>query len=54
MGAGIMKIVCAWCLRDLGKKPGPEGKMSHGMCDQCREKIEREMEETCNIIVTKG
>ena len=32
----IIKVVCAWCGKDMGEKDGQgvEG-ISHGMCDKC-------------------
>lgn len=27
--------VCAWCNRKMGRKPGPEGEITHGVCDDC-------------------
>ena len=31
-----MKVVCAWCGRDLGKKDGEGVKgVSHGVCEKC-------------------
>jgi len=35
-----MKVVCAWCEKDMGKKDGKgiEGT-SHGICQGCLEKL---------------
>jgi len=34
-----MKRVCAWCGKELGEsKGGPEGDVSHGICDDCLKK----------------
>jgi len=34
-----MKRVCAWCGKLLGEsKGGPEGDVSHGICDDCLKK----------------
>lgn len=30
-----MKIICAWCKRKLGDKPG--SGISHGICNECQE-----------------
>ncbi len=33
-----MKVICAWCGKDLGEKPGCEDldfPITHGMCDEC-------------------
>lgn len=29
-----LKVVCAWCGKELGEKEGPEG-ITHGICDNC-------------------
>lgn len=36
----VLKIVCAWCLRDLGEKDDPsgEGGVTHGICEDCMRK----------------
>lgn len=36
-----MKIVCAWCQKDLGEKDGggKEG-ISHGICTECKDKLQ--------------
>lgn len=31
-----MNVLCAWCGVSLGMRRGPVGKISHGICDQCR------------------
>lgn len=36
--AGLMSVVCAWCGRDMGKKMGPTGAVSHGICASCADK----------------
>ena len=35
-----MKIVCAWCSKDMGEKDskGQEG-VSHGICEECLDKM---------------
>ena len=35
-----LKIVCAWCGKDMGEKDGKgvEG-ISHGLCKECSEKL---------------
>ncbi len=30
-----MKKTCAWCKGDMGTIPGPDDKISHGICDDC-------------------
>ena len=38
-----MKIVCAWCGKDMGEKNGNhEDGVSHGMCEECFTKIKAE------------
>jgi hypothetical protein len=32
-----MMIICAWCGRALGKKPGAGDQVSHGICPDCRD-----------------
>ena len=32
-----MTVVCAWCSRVLGTKPGPAGSVTHGICTDCIE-----------------
>jgi uncharacterized protein (TIGR02266 family) len=34
-----MNVVCAWCGASLGQRKGPFGKTSHGVCEQCRERL---------------
>jgi hypothetical protein len=35
-----MKVVCAWCQKDLGEKePLISSAVSHGMCPDCEKKI---------------
>jgi len=40
----FMKVVCAWCGKDLGEKPGPTGKVSHGICEDCHKVVLTEVE----------
>ena len=35
-----MNVVCAWCGSSLGMRSGPFGTTSHGICSQCREKLD--------------
>jgi len=35
-----MNVVCAWCGSDLGMRNGPLGTTSHGICSQCRERLD--------------
>lgn len=41
-----MKVICAWCRKDMGEKEPLEEKIiSHGMCEDCRRKVMREKDE---------
>lgn len=41
-----MRIQCAWCLLDMGRKPPfDDHTTSHGICEKCSEKVLAEMEE---------
>ena len=36
-----LSVVCAWCEKDLGKRPcvpAMSGKVSHGICPECRDR----------------
>lgn len=34
------RVICAWCKKELGEKEVlKEGEISHGICQECREKI---------------
>ena len=36
-----MRIVCAWCGKDMGEKKGNgEEKITHGICQECLAKLE--------------
>lgn len=35
-----MNVVCAWCHGVIGRKPGPEDAVTHGICPECREGLE--------------
>ena len=36
-----MRVVCAWCGRDMGAKDGHGvAGVSHGLCKQCRRRLE--------------
>ena len=41
---GMMKRVCSWCKKDMGEKPGPDGQVTHGVCDECAKEMEEELE----------
>ena len=42
MAHKLLKIVCAWCSRDMGQKDG-QGKegVSHSICDKCVAELEK-------------
>jgi hypothetical protein len=45
VGANLMKVVCAWCKKDLGAKacvPEMVGKISHGICPACADGLREE------------
>ena len=36
---GEMAVICAWCGKEIGRKPGlGETGISHGICDECEQK----------------
>jgi len=42
----IMKVECAWCGLDMGNKlcnEDQQDKISHGMCNSCKTKMEKEI-----------
>ena len=40
-----MRIVCAWCGKDLGEKEGAgKEKVTHGICQECLAKLEAQKE----------
>ena len=40
-GSGKIKIICAWCGKEMGEKEGEgiEG-ISHGMCNKCAAEVQ--------------
>lgn len=38
-----MKVVCAWCGKDLGEKEGSTEFVSHGICEECKDKASKEV-----------
>lgn len=32
----MMQAVCGWCGMELGWKDGPDGEVTHGMCQRCK------------------
>ncbi len=45
-----MQRICAWCQRDLGTVPGPEGMVTHGMCTVCEANFRAEIRESCSAV----
>ena len=44
-----MKRQCAWCRKDMGNAPGPDGLVTHGICTTCRDKhFKLPVRETCD------
>ena len=39
-----MRIVCAWCGKEIGKKGNDDEEVSHGLCEECFAKLEAEKE----------
>ena len=38
-----MKVICAWCGKDMGEKNGEGVKgISHSICEECLEKLKAE------------
>ena len=32
-------VICGWCSKEMGRKPGlGERRMSHSLCDECKQK----------------
>lgn len=49
-----MKIVCAWCGKDMGEKPPYEDKsVTHSICPECKAKYFPEYEEEGSMMVEK-
>jgi len=41
-----MKVICAWCNKDMGTKPPLDSNhISHGICDECKERELKEYKE---------
>jgi len=41
----VIRVVCAWCGKDLGEKEGESGEggnVSHGICPKCFKKVKKE------------
>lgn len=41
-----MKRVCAWCGKALGKKPGPDDLITHGICNRCLAEVSTDPDRT--------
>ena len=40
-----MKVICSWCKKDMGEKePIGNNEISHGMCRDCREDMQIEID----------
>ena len=37
-----MKVICAWCKRDLGEKFPEQPGVSHGICEACAKRVKEE------------
>ena len=49
-----MNAICAWCGKSLGVRRGPEGRITHGICAECKLKFEaKEDGLDCNLEVTR-
>lgn len=35
----MMKAECAWCGETLGRRPGPDGQVTHGICEDCKNAV---------------
>lgn len=41
-----MKVICAWCKKDMGTKngaPGTHNDVSHGICPECKARVQEEI-----------
>ena len=45
-----MKMICAWCLKDLGDKHPEQPGISHGICASCAKKILEEKDGNYPIV----
>lgn len=47
VGLPPCRAVCAWCTLDLGERPaGEPGTTTHGLCPECKAKLDAELEAT--------
>lgn len=37
-----MKIICAWCKKDMGEKAPEHAGISHGICAECAKRVKEE------------
>ena len=37
-----MRVICAWCGKEIGKYDGDSADVSHGICDECLSRVEKE------------
>jgi len=37
-----MLIICSWCHKVIGVKPGPDGMITHTICPECERKMMEE------------
>ena len=41
-----MKIICAWCKKDLGEKePLADNRITHSVCEKCKQKMQQELKQ---------
>lgn len=50
-GEMIYRVVCAWCLKDMGEKECPGSKVidkpiTHSICECCKAKVMAEIEQS--------
>jgi hypothetical protein len=38
-----VKLICAWCLKDLGDIAPEQPGVTHGVCEECKRKIMAEL-----------
>lgn len=43
-----LKIVCAWCNKDMGEKPSQQSGITHGICESCKQKALKKLEQKKN------
>ena len=45
-----MLIICAWCLKILRQEEPVDGKISHGVCEECMKKTLDDLDEELPLI----